>query len=254
MFAKNLAAARVIASPFPHAVIDDLLPDRLFALLAKSFPSCPAASGPTGFTIHRGDPDFDATLADSPEWASLVAACNSPGLVDGLVSLFAAEIDRVGRMARPLLHFVDHIESRAEKEQATLTGQLLPPEALHVRFDFMEGRASYSRAPHLDHRRRLATMLIYFNSPGADSYGGGDLLLHAPDGALVDRIEPRANRAIAFACSDRSWHSVEPVRDVKVPRRFVQISVSSCHDLWPDGRPMVQRLKSWLARWKANLR
>jgi hypothetical protein len=229
-------------------VIDDVLPQALFAQLAAAFPTCPAASGPTGFTIHRGDPEFVAVMAASPEWSALYAQCNSPEFVAALAQLFAAEIDAVCTIARSKLRWADHIETRAEKESGRLTGQSLPPEALHVRFDFMEGRESYTRAPHLDHRRRLATMLLYFNAPGDESYSGGDLLLHEPGGALVSQIEPKANRAVLFPCSPRSWHAVEPVRAVKVPRRFVQLSVSSCHELWPDETPWHRRAARWLRR------
>ena len=245
---SDLATARVDGIPFPHAVIDDVLPDALFARLAAAFPPCPAASGPTGFTIHRGDPEFDAVMAASPEWAALYAQCNSPEFVAALTQLFAAEIDAASTIERSKLHWADHIETRAEKETGRLTGQSLPPEALHVRFDFMEGRESYARAPHLDHRRRLATMLLYFNAPGEDSYSGGDLLLHEPGGALVGRIEPKANRAVLFPCSPRSWHAVEPVRAVQVPRRFMQLSVSSCHDIWPDQRGWGERLVAQVRR------
>jgi hypothetical protein len=47
---------------------------------------------------------------------------------------------------------------------------------------------------------------------------------------------PAPNRAVLFPCSERSWHSVDAVTDCRRPRRFLQIALSSCHDIWPDAR------------------
>jgi hypothetical protein len=229
----SLSSAKVQDHPFAHAVVDDVLPTELFGRLRARYPECPPGSGPTGRTIHRGDPAFDAIMAADPDWRALFASCNSAEFVGALTSLFATEIARSCLVPRQDMVFADHIETRAEKETARLSRPALPPEALSVRFDFMQGQDSYYRAPHLDHRRRLATMLVYFDAPGADTYAGGDLILHATDGAEVARISPATNRAVLFACSENSWHAVDPVRDCRQPRRFLQVSVTSCHDIWP---------------------
>jgi hypothetical protein len=233
MFALDPSKMILEDRPFPHAVIDGVFAPETFVALAQCYPQCPPASGPTGHTIHRGDAGFDAVMAAQPLWRELFTQCNSQGFVDRLAAPFAAEIDRACVVPRAALRFADHIETRAEKETSRIANPALPAEQVFVRFDFMQGMESYTRAPHLDHRRRLATMLIYFDAPGPDTFRGGDLVLHDGCGDAVKRIPPAANQAMLFACSDRSWHSVEAVSECRRPRRFLQISVSSCHDLWP---------------------
>lgn len=245
MLALHPGSNRMASEPFPHLVLDQALPPGLFAALQASYPECPPASGPTGRTIHRGDAAFDAQIAAHSCWRELYHWCNSPVFVSALAALFADEIDRSCRVERAALRFTDHIESRAEKETTRIANPALPPEALHVRFDFMQGMESYSRAPHLDHRRRLATMLVYFDAPGPETFSGGELVLHDATGAAVRTVPPAENQAVLFPCSERSWHSVAAVTACNRPRRFIQVSVSSCHDLWPDARLPGRAAPSW---------
>lgn len=236
-------AVDVATHPFAHAVIDGLLADSEFSQLSASYPECPPASGPTGHTIHRGDPQFDAIMADHPQWRDLFNRCNSQAFVDGLVALFADQIAASCSVRPADFRFVDHIESRAEKESVRIINPDLPPEAIFVRFDFMQGKESYARAPHLDHRRRLATMLVYFDGPGPATFDGGELVLHSSDGAPVKSVPPAPNQAVMFVCSECSWHSVSPVSRCESPRRFVQIALSSRHDIWPAAQlPPSSRL------------
>lgn len=253
-FAHDLVALPVEEAPFPHAVLDTLFTPELFAALAHSYPVCPPASGPTGHTIHRGDPEFDAVMAAQSEWRAVFDACHSQAFVDALATLFAAEIDRACGVARTDLRFADHVETRAEKEQGRIAAPQLPPEAIFVRFDFMQGMDAYVRRPHLDHRRRLGTMLIYFDSPGAETFQGGDLILHDRRGRAERRIAPAANRAVLFPCSDRSWHSVDAVTHCRRPRRFVQIALSSTHDLWPRAMLPARNPIQWGRRLVRALR
>lgn len=229
----KLDGAQLADAPFPHCVIDGVLPPETYARLEASYPPCPPASGPTGHTIHRGDPGFEAVMAASPEWQALFEECNSPAFIARIADLFADEIDRSCTAARSSLRFVDAIEDRREKEMTAISAKGLVPEDLYVRFDFMQGKDAYAREPHLDHRRRLATMLIYFEEPGPESYSGGDLVLHEDGGTPVARVTPRPNRAVLFPCSERSWHSVEAVTGCKRPRNMIQVSVSSRHVIWP---------------------
>lgn len=245
LFAHKLATLAVDDAPFPHAVVDGVFPPGTFVTLERAYPVCPPASGPTGHTIHRGDAPFDAVMAIAPIWRALFEESNSQAFVDALSALFAVEIDRACIVRRDAMRFTDHIETRAEKEQDRIAAPQQAPEAMFVRFDFMQGMDAYIRRPHLDHRRRLATMLIYFDAPGPASFEGGDLVLHDRRASPVKRIAPAANRAVLFPCSDRSWHSVEAVTDCRRPRRFMQLAVSSCHDIWPAATLPARNPLQW---------
>jgi hypothetical protein len=247
-FLHDLATLPVDEHPFPHVVIDNLFDPDVFAALERGYPTCPPASGPTGRTIHRGDAEFDSVIAVQPAWRALFEACHSQAFVDALADLFAAEIDRACMIGRGSLRFVDHIETRAEKEQGRIAEPALRREEMFVRFDFMQGMEAYSRRAHLDHRRRLATMLIYFDTPGVDTFEGGNLVLHDQGGVAARRIAPSVNRAVLFPCSERSWHSVDAVTNCQRPRRFVQIAVSGAHDLWSGATFPARGPLSWYRR------
>lgn len=235
MIVSKLAEAGLEAEPFPHVLIDGMFDADTYRALANSFPVCPSASGPTGFTIHRGDAQFDGVMNGDHCWRTLYEACRAPDFLDAMTALFADEISRSAYTPAAALRHADHLESRADKERERLSPSPdVAPEDVFLRFDFMQGRDSYGREPHLDHRRRLATMLLYFDAPSPETFVGGDLVLHRADGSEARRIAPSENRAVLFPCSERSWHSVTPVRECRLPRRFVQVSLTSRHALWPD--------------------
>lgn len=245
MIALAPGAVGAVADPFPHAVVDNALAPDVFAALEADYPECPPASGPTGHTIHRGDAVFDTVMEGSSAWRALFEMANSQAFTDQLAAVFADEIGGRCFVAAGDLRHVDHVESRTDKERRQTRAPVHPRAAVFTRFDFMQGMNAYARQAHLDHRRRLATLLLYFDSPGPDTFGGGDLVLHDADGVAVKRIAPAANRAVLFPCSDRSWHSVDAVTDCKRPRRFMQIAVSSEHDLWPDARLPDATMLGW---------
>lgn len=248
LFKRNLATLPVGADPFPHAVLDGLFAPEVFQVLADSFPVCPPASGPTGRTVHRGDPHFDAVMQAEPLWRTLFDEVNSQSFVDTLAALFAAEMERACFVDRTALRFIDHVETRQEKEQGRIHRPASPPEDVFVRFDFMQGMDAYAREAHLDHRRRLATLLIYFDTPGPETYAGGGLLLHDTRGGIGKRLSPAANRGVLFPCSEKSWHSVDAVTNCLRPRRFVQIAASSAHDLWPTAHLPTRSPLKWARR------
>src|SRR5262249_16719721 len=115
------------------------------------------------------------------------------------------------------------------------------PEELWVRLDIHQALPGYHRVRHVDHRRRVISMLIYLCDADECGMVGGDLVLHGNRkrwwqvGRSNDQIvRPRHNLMAAFPCYAESIHSVpEIVRQTK-PRNYVQIHVSSSYDAWPS--------------------
>jgi hypothetical protein len=102
--------------------------------------------------------------------------------------------------------------------------------------DILQGWKDYVRGPHLDHRRRLLTILVYFTDAREAGMLGGDLVLHQTAGGLpgagVEQISPRRNLMLAFPCSPRSFHSVSKILSEGAPRNFIQVQLSSSIDAW----------------------
>lgn len=229
-------AASVRSAPFPHVLADQWLDADLYERLRRSFPPCPPNSGPTGFTLFAGDPDYDRLIAEDEAWARFHGGFPSQAFIDYALAAFADTFE--GRALADLSNarYVSYRESREDKERSGLARVEHRPDELWVRVDIMQGRTGYYRHPHLDHRRRALSMLVYFCDADEAGMTGGDLILHARGGGAVT-IRPRHNRMVMFPCAAGSIHSVSKIRRQSAPRNFVQVILSSSVDLWDGVTP-----------------
>ena len=112
------------------------------------------------------------------------------------------------------------------------------PHELWVRLDIAQGRNGYDRGPHLDHRRRLVSMLIYMCDADEIGLEGGELVLHGgrpgrPNPIGSATLRPRHNLMVGFACVPHSWHAVTKTTVTRGYRNFIQVQLSSSEDAWP---------------------
>ncbi len=233
----ELRTGRVRPQPFPHVVIEDYLPAPVYEEMERTFPTCPPRSGPTGFTSFWGDEDYDALIASNPTWKGAFDSFHSQELVDFCRRQFAqAFADEGCRVDLDAARYTPFRETREDKEKRHIAPNGLGPEAVWTRMDVLQGWKDYVRGPHLDHRRRLLTILIYFTDAESVGMEGGDLVLHATDqggpGAPIAAIKPRRNLMLAFPCSPRSYHSVSRILSDGAPRNFIQVQLSSSSDAW----------------------
>jgi hypothetical protein len=108
--------------------------------------------------------------------------------------------------------------------------------------DIHQGRVGYSRPVHLDHARRLISMLIYVCDRDENRMVGGELLLHGAEARreredAPARVVPRHNLMVAFPCSNVSHHSVTKITSAAAPRNYIQVHISSSVDVWPRPEP-----------------
>jgi predicted 2-oxoglutarate/Fe(II)-dependent dioxygenase YbiX len=225
----------VRSHPFSHILVDNWLDKNLYGRLASSFPHCPANSGPTGYTLFRGDPEYDRLMSRDEAWATFFNKFHRQEFIDHVLNAFPS-VFQESRIDLSRARFVRHFESREDKERLALDSNGLAPDDLWVRMDILQGRKGYHRVPHVDHRRRAASMLIYFCDADEAGMKGGDLVLHG-EGGKTQTVRPRHNRMVIFPCADNSIHSVTPIRRQSAPRNFVQVIVSSCTDLWEGQSP-----------------
>ena len=219
--------------PFPHVLSDGYLEADLYEALRSSFPECPPGSGPTGYNYFWGDPEYEQLLQGSEAWRTFFHRFHSQAFVDYVRAQFREVIERECVVDLSNARYVPYQESRADKEQPRLAKVEHAPDELFVRLDVAQARKGYDRGAHLDHRRRVATMLIYFCDADEIEMTGGDLRLHRGEhGEVAEVIRPRHNHMAMFPCHNASWHSVSPITAQNGPRNFVQISLSSSIDLW----------------------
>ncbi len=224
--------------PFAHAVKETFLPDDLYGDLRQSFPECPRNNGPTGYTLYSGDPEYDQLVATHPGWQALYETTHCQDFIAYCARQFGAVCEEAGcRINLAKSRYVDYIESRADKESRHISHVTLEPDELWVRTDIMQGRVGYSRRPHLDHRRRVVTFLIYFTDALETMQAGGELVLLGRVSLNSFEpvvVRPSNNLMIAFPCANDSIHSVAPITSQAGKRNFVQITVSSSVDVWPQ--------------------
>lgn len=234
----NLDIEKIERQPFDHVSKEKFISPELYAALCEGFPQCPSNGGPTGHNRFWGDPEYEAVLKNDDAWRAFFGAVHSQNFIDYAVAQFGHTFQSQGclvNLARA--RYVPYQESRADKERRHIAEPKHDRDELWVRLDLLQGKIGYNRARHLDHRRRLITLLVYFCDADENRMVGGEVIFHPPKrlgrNATKLAIVPRHNLMVAFPCSNESYHSVARIKAQRVPRNYVQITISSSFDAWP---------------------
>jgi hypothetical protein len=222
--------------PFAHVIRDQFIEPGAYGRLRDSFPDCPPASGPTGYSLYWGDDGYERLLDREPAWRALFDALHSQAFIDWGVRQFSAYWQADGcRIDLTRARYVPYREDRVDKELGALRNVEHEPDELWVRMDIHQGRVGYRRSAHVDHRRRLVSMLVYFCDQEQNGMVGGELLLHGSGWKRFSRpvkVTPRENLMVAFPCGARSRHSVPRIESMTRPRNYIQVHISSSVDAW----------------------
>lgn len=236
-------------NPFPHVSNKAFIEPHHYQQLLQSFPACPPQSGPTGFSLYWGDADYQQLLDREPAWKSLFDTFHSQAFIDWCRDQFAEVWERDGcKINFQKARYVSYREDSVDKERAALRRVEHEPDELWVRMDIHQGRMGYDRPVHLDHARRLMSMLLYMCDHSENEMVGGELFLHddAKGSSLAAtpvRITPRHNLMVAFPCTNRSYHSVSAITAQRAPRNYIQVHISSSVDIWPREPVPAWRLR-----------
>jgi hypothetical protein len=169
------------ATPFPHVVMDDLVPSDVLDTLHSEFP------GPDDVSWWTFDSETERKLASrddsvmGPATRHLLAELNSSVFLTFLEALTGIE----GLIPDP--HFFG--------------GGLHQIE----RGGFLEIHADFDRHPSLDLERRL-NLIVYLNRDWDDAYGGHLELWERDMSACAVRVSPTFGRTVVFDTTDHSFH------------------------------------------------
>jgi Rps23 Pro-64 3,4-dihydroxylase Tpa1-like proline 4-hydroxylase len=179
--------------PFPHVVINELLPDSIARRIAKEFPlpSSPSFKKPDvdNFQVNKLGLMQESYFSDvSPFLRHILAEFNSMVFLDFLEGITGIQ----GLIPDP--HFI-----------GGAMHQILPSGHLSIHADF-----------NFDRRRSLQrriNVLFYLNQDWQPEYGG-DLELWSEDmSRCCKSIAPALNRCVIFNTSSTSYHGhPEPLR------------------------------------------
>jgi hypothetical protein len=179
--AETRREAYASAHPYPHAVMDDFLPEEVLEEVLAEFPS------PKGADWFAFDSPLERKLAtkdDSlmgPATRRLLAELNSSAFIDFLERLTGID----GLIPDP--HFVG--------------GGLHQIE----RGGHLKVHADFNRHPRTDLERRL-NVLIYLNRDWKDEYGGAFELWNGDMTSCEEKVMPYWNRCVVFSTTSTSFH------------------------------------------------
>jgi Rps23 Pro-64 3,4-dihydroxylase Tpa1-like proline 4-hydroxylase len=204
------------AQPFPHAVIDDFLPEQVAAELLREFPS------PAQIEWDRyqdaGHSDKLATSVPErmgPFTRHLLAELNSGAIIEFLETLSGIE----GLIPDP------HLVGGG-------LHQIEPGGFLDVHADF-----NVHQWLRLDRRLNL---IVYLNPDWKEEYGGHLELWNAGMSSCVQRVLPVFNRCVIFSTSDVSFHG-HPT-PLSCPPGMSRKSLAMYY--YSNGRPEAERSDS----------
>ncbi len=178
--AASLAPEFAAAEPFPHVVVDDILPEETLRAVIDTFP-------PPGPEWQHFDDPHQLKFALRDEEAM-------PPAIRSVIQHFNSQV------------FIEFLES--------LTGirGLLPDPhlgggGLHQipRGGTLKVHADFNKLGRLGVHRRL-NVLLYLNEDWHEEYGGYLELWDRAMTAAVVRVAPVANRMVVFATNSTSYH------------------------------------------------
>jgi len=180
--AARLAPRYAGASPFPHVVIDDFLPEAVAGRMLAEFPPPEAAA-------------WDRL--DKSAYSKKLAA-NREEQVGAFIFSLLEELNGADFLS--FLQRLTGIQGLAPDPYFEGGGlhQILPGGFLKVHADF-----NFHSALRLDRRLNL---LIYLNRDWREEYGGHLELWNAAMTQCEVRVLPVFNRAVIFSTTDRSFH------------------------------------------------
>lgn len=188
--AVSLVGAYQSASPFPHAVIEGVLPDDVLAAVVDEFPT------PTPRWRHFDDPrqkKFGAGPREAddlgPVTRNVLAEFNSAAFVDFLQLLTS--------IREPLIPDPHYRGGGLHQ---------IPPGG------YLDIHADFNRHPDFGLERRV-NVLLYLNRDWRPEWGGDLELWDSTMTRAGQRIAPLFNRMVVFTITDRAFHGhPEPLR------------------------------------------
>lgn len=231
---------RYVAEPHPHIFVDEIVPPEVYAAMA--FPDHLIDDG-AAWGITGSDGVWSEVMRD-PAWRALSGELRGEAFVRSVLGAFADDMRRANCLVDPdRARLVDRVETREEKEMASL-GRDGDPNEIFTRLDFQSKTGTtYREFVHLDWPRRIVGGILFFSDAEEDGIEGGELALYrdrdfrndrwSHDPELTALFPVRKNSGVIFLNSNSAFHGPRAIRAVKTRRRWLYYTISSSVDVWP---------------------
>lgn len=214
--ANETHQAYLDAKPFPHGIIDGLIPEAVLRAVLEEFPS----------------PDSDYWKQPDTEHTQGKQVVNVPVGQFKDQSLGPVTRQLLWELqAEPFLYFLRMLTGI----EGLVGDPYLVEGGLHQikPGGFLDAHADFSHHHYTGLQRRV-NVLIYLNEGWQEEYGG-ILKLYSRDGQAVQQIIPDANRTVIFSTSETSFHGhPEPLT---CPPDRTRKSIALYYYTAPTGEP-----------------
>jgi hypothetical protein len=209
------------AAPFPHAVIDGILPDPLLDEVCAEFPP----------------PDAQWRHFDDPKQRKFGAGPD--------VDLGPATRHVLAEFNAPV--FVEFVQALTGIEEALVADPQYRGGGLHqiLPGGYLEVHADFNQHPDTGLDRRV-NVLLYLNRDWRPEWGGQLELWNATMTRAEHRIDPEFNRMVIFTITDHAFHGhPEPLR---CPEGRTRRSLAFYY--YSAGRPDLERSAPHSTLWQ----
>jgi hypothetical protein len=213
--AEEIAPSYNTAQPYPHAVMDDFLPEEVADAVLDRFPS------PRELQWYKFNDAHQKKLASNA-------------------------VDRMDPVIRDLLHFLNSSIVIQFLERLTGIPGIIPDPyyvvgGLHqiVPGGKLDIHADFNRHEQLRLDRRL-NLLVYLNKDWKEEYGGHFELWDTEMKGCVKKVLPIFNRCVVFSTTDTSFHG-HP-NPLTCPADMTRKSMALYY--YTNGRPQNEQSRS----------
>ena len=273
----HASRAQIDRDPYPHLVIENVLPEADYKALEETFPTVEYIAQSEQVENNRTYlASSERVLADprTPEpWRAFFEAHTQRSLFDSAMKLWQEDIERLHPdLEKNFGKTLDHFEVAQRREGK---GEADANRSADVVLDCQFGvnspvtELSSTRGPHVDSGAKLFSSLLYFRHEDDDSTGGEyelyrlkdapyprSKMKHIPERYIesVKRVPYRPNTLLTWINCGESIHGVTPRSVTNIPRRYVAISgecfggarPSEFFSHFPQWDTPIQRLRAKL--------
>ena len=219
---QNISKAEVIEHPYPHIIIKDCLPDKIYYNLVKSYPVNLVNNHDNN---KRGDIySYQLLNINDRLWKNFLDYHCSLEFLNEVLSLFEDHLNKIKILEKIQILKKKKINIYPGKNKDSLT------MSASASYNTSVTQFSSVRKIHRDKPNKLYSGLLYMRDD-LDNTDGGDLELYK-NNVVVKKLEYKKNSLIIFINGENSYHGVTPRSLTNILRKFCFFSTILPFDIY----------------------